>query len=85
MLLSNAKGKHINSTEFISPGQSMAIKGPKLPFGISNHTMVQVNSKAVFIIGGCQYYGIESKKTWIVDPNELYRDQSFTSLMAELR
>ena len=70
----NELGKHLNSTEFISPGQPMAIKGPNLPFGISNHTMVQVNSKAVFIIGGYQYYGIESKKTWIVDPNNLYRN-----------
>lgn len=68
----NAEGKHLNSTEFMSPGQLRTIKGPNLPFGISNHTMVQVNSKAVYIIGGYQYYGIESKKTWIVDPNKLY-------------
>ena len=43
----NAEGKHLNSTEFMSPGQLGTIKGPNLPFGISNHTMLQVNSKSV--------------------------------------
>ena len=27
----NAEGKHLNSTEFISPGQLRTIKGPNLP------------------------------------------------------
>ena len=54
------------STELISIDQT-PIKGPDLPFVISNHTMVQIDSKTVYIIGGMQN-GKVSNKTWIVDP-----------------
>ena len=69
--------------KYLRRAQSDTIIGPNLPFGISNHTMVQVNSEAVFIIGGYQYYGIESKKTWIVDTNKLYSNMFDLSIYKE--
>ena len=53
------------STEIISLDQP-PIKGPDLPFTIYSHSMVEVDSKTVFLIGGIQN-GHASKETWIID------------------
>ena len=56
----------MNSSEFISLDQPPE-DGPKLPFNVSDHCMVQVDSKSIYLIGGFQN-GKLSKKTWIIDP-----------------
>ena len=66
------------STELISIDQP-PIKGPDLPFVISNHTMVQIDSKTVYIIGGMQN-GKVSNKTWIVDPTNDFQIKEGPSL-----
>ena len=43
----------MNSSEFISLDQPSE-DGPKLPFPVSNHCMVQVDSKTIYLIGGFQ-------------------------------
>ena len=61
--------EHLNalrSTEFIKLGQP-SVKGPDLPFTISDHSMIQYDEKSIYIIGGWQNESI-SRKTWIVDP-----------------
>ena len=47
--------------------QLSSVKGPDLPFTISEHSMIQYDEKSIYIIGGRQN-GSRSKKTWIVDP-----------------
>ena len=61
---------HLASTEIISLDQSV-IQGPTLPFSIDGHSMVQVNSKTIYLIGGFQN-NLPSNKTWIVDPSNNY-------------
>ena len=56
----------LNSSKFILFNQSPE-DGPKLPFTVSHHCMVQVDSKSIYLIGGKQN-GEESDKTWIIDP-----------------
>ena len=60
----NANG--LCSTEFVTSNPPNTVQGPKLPFTIFGHTMVQVDSKLILIIGGCQN-GEVSNKTWFVD------------------
>ena len=43
-------GMH-SSTEFIKLGQP-SVKGPDLPFRISEHSMIQYDEKSIYIIGG---------------------------------
>ena len=56
----------LNSTEFVKSDQPNTVQGPELPFTISGHTMVQIDSKSILIIGGWQN-GCISNKTWFVD------------------
>ena len=58
------KWKELNS-EFISLDQPPE-DGPKLPFTVSYHNMVQVDSTSIYLIGGWQDYK-KSEKTWIID------------------
>ena len=74
----NTSERQRKSTELISIDQS-PIKGPDLPFVISNHTMVQIDSKTVYIIGGHQN-GKVSNKTWIVDPTNDFQIKEGPSL-----
>ena len=60
------KGKCTNSSEFISLDQPPE-DGPKLPFTVTKHCMVWVDSKSIYLIGGKQN-GKSSEKTWIIDP-----------------
>ena len=56
------------TTEFISLNKGPE-KGPDLPFGISSHQMVQVNSKAIYLIGGNEQPSYKKmNKTLIIDP-----------------
>ena len=64
----NDKWKRLEFTEFISLGQPPE-KGPKLPFTVTYHSMVQVNSKTIYLIGGYQN-GKASSNTWIIDPTK---------------
>ena len=57
--------KDLNSSEFISLDQPPE-DGPKLPFTVSAHCMVQVDSTSIYLIGGCQD-NKKSEKTWIID------------------
>ena len=38
-----------------------------MPFSVSEHRMVKVDSKTIYLIGGLQNNKI-SEKTWIIDP-----------------
>ena len=59
-------GGKLRSTEFIMLGQP-TVKGPKLPFKICGHSMIQYDEKSIYIIGRRQNDSF-SNKTWIVDP-----------------
>ena len=59
-------GNEMTSTDFIKFGQP-SVKGPDLPFAISDHSMIQYDEKSIYIIGGFQN-NLKSNKTWIVDP-----------------
>ena len=79
-------GQFKKSTEFITLDKS-PLKGPDLPFIIHHHTMVSVNSKTIYIIGGYQnekmtpsYNSNITNKTWIVDPTKNYSIKSGQSL-----
>ena len=58
-------GKDLNSSEFISLDQPPE-DGPKLPFTVYGHSMVQVDSTSIYLIGGYQD-NKKSEKTWIID------------------
>ena len=62
----------MSSTELIKLGQP-SVKGPKLPFRISAHSMIQYDEKSIYIIGGIQNGRFSSKKTWIVDPTDEFQ------------
>ena len=64
----NDKYMDLESTEIISLDQPPE-KGPKLPFTVTYHSMVQVNSKTIYLIGGYQN-GKASSNTWIIDPTK---------------
>ena len=62
-----------NTTEFITINSNQEInqtKGPNLPFGISNHCMIQYNSSAIYLIGGQKTSTEMSKEVWIIDPTK---------------
>ena len=61
----------LNTTEFIKLDGSV-LRGPILPITISDHCMIQLNYKKIFMIGGFQN-GSTSNKTWIVDPCNNYK------------
>ena len=54
------------STEILSLDQ-FPVKGPELPFSMSSHSMVQIDSKTIYLIGGWQDRVI-SNKTWTINP-----------------
>ena len=47
------KEKSVNSSEFFSLDEPPE-DGPKLPFTVSGHCMVKVDSKTIYLIGGSQ-------------------------------
>ena len=59
-------GSGKKSTEILSLDQ-FPVKGPELPFSMSSHSMVQIDSKTIYLIGGWQDRVI-SNKTWIINP-----------------
>ena len=59
-------GNEMKSMDFIKFDQP-SVKGPDLPFTISDHSMIQYDEKSIYIIGGFQN-NLKSNKTWIVDP-----------------
>ena len=65
--------RYLNTTEFISIDSNQEInqkQGPTLPFGISNHCMVQYNSSAIYLIGGQRTSDEMSEEIWIIDPTK---------------
>ena len=61
------------TTEFISLHKP-PVKGPDLPLAITAHSMVKVDSKTIYIIGG--RHGQEkhfTKETWIFDPTNNFK------------
>ena len=58
----------LKSTEIISLDQP-PIPGPDLPFTVYDHSMVLVNPKTIYLIGGFQN-GDVSNETWIIDPTK---------------
>ena len=48
-----------------------SVKGPDLPFTISQHEMAKIKENSIYIIGGKQNGGL-SKNVWIVDPTNEY-------------
>ena len=62
------KWKDLNSSEFISLDQPPE-DGPKLPFTVSDHCMVLVDSTSIYLIGGWQD-NKKSEKTWIIDAKD---------------
>ena len=71
------------TTEFVKLDQP-PLQGPNLPFLIHSHSMVQIDSNTVYIIGGNQD-GLNSRKTWIVkNPMEKFEIKEGLSLIFEL-
>ena len=67
------------TTEFITLDQPPR-QGPKLPFHIHSHSMIQIDSNTVYIIGG-SLNGSKSKKTWIIkNPMEKFEIKEGPSL-----
>ena len=60
------------STEIISLDQP-PVSGPDLPFTVSHHSMVLVDPKTIYLIGGFQEYHQRSNKTWIIDPTNNFQ------------
>ena len=61
--------KLFNTTEFITMDKNKTLhqsNGPELPFPISCHCMVQLNSSSIYLIGGETAINVQSKKTWIL-------------------
>ena len=56
----------LQTSEFIAFKGNSIIE-PSLPFTISEHAMIQFDSKSIFIIGGYQNE-VKSNQTWIADP-----------------
>ena len=71
------------STELISMDQPPR-KGPELPFTVSSHSMVLVDPKTIFIIGG-QQNSQTSNKTWIIDPTKNFEMKSGPTLNVRRR
>ena len=71
-------GERLNSTEIISLDQP-SVLGPKLPFTVSDHCLVLVNSSTIFLIGGIQN-SQASNKTWIIDPSKDFQIKEGPSL-----
>lgn len=76
----------LKSTKFISLDKPPC-DGPELPFSIREHSMVKVNSKNIYIIGGHQNsknpcYNVSSSKTWIVDTEENFTVKEGPSLIS---
>ena len=69
------------TTEFIRLNKPpLHLKGPKLPFRSHSHSMIQIDSNTVYIIGGIQN-GSKSKKTWIIkNPMEKFEIKEGPSL-----
>ena len=62
-------GQELN--QFISLGQPL-MEGPMLPFTtIVGHSMVQIDTKTIYIIGGWQDQTI-TEETWVIDPSNNY-------------
>ena len=53
-----------DTTEFISFDYA-PIEGPKLPFSVWDHSMIQFDENTIFLIGGSQN-AASSNKTWII-------------------
>ena len=68
----------VNTTKLFSLDKPPQ-KGPNLPFGVSSHAMVQVSSKAIYLIGGFQD-DIIANKTWIIDPTNNFEVKQGPSL-----
>ena len=62
------------TTEFISLNKP-PVKGPDLPLAITAHSMVKVDSKTIYIIGGKYMYkeNVFMKDTWICDPTNNFK------------
>ena len=62
------------STEFISLDEP-PVKGPDLPLTIIGHSIVKVDSKTIYIIGGKYMYkeNVFMKDTWICDPTNNFK------------
>ena len=71
-------GERLNSTEVISLDQP-SVQGPKLPFTVSDHCLVLVNSSTILLIGGIQN-SQASNKTWIIDPSKDFQIKEGPSL-----
>ena len=56
----------LKSTEIVSFDQPV-VPGPDLKFTVSHHSMVLVNPRTIYLLGGYQD-GETSDKTWIIDP-----------------
>ena len=54
------------STEILSLDQP-PVKGPELSFMIDGHSMIQVDPKTIYLIGGMQHSDA-CPETWIIDP-----------------
>jgi len=61
----------LSTTEFVHTDKA-AVEGPTLDFPIAHHCMVQVDDKAIYIVGGKQD-GEISNKVWVVDPTDDFK------------
>jgi hypothetical protein len=56
----NTYGRQKQTSEFVSMGQD-AVKGPDLPYAVSDHCLVGVNSSTALLCGGENNGGIENE------------------------
>ena len=69
----------LNTSQFLSFDQPPE-KGPDLPFAVTCHCMVQVDSETIYLIGGFQN-GEKSNKTWIINPKKNFQIREGPSML----
>ena len=69
----------LDSTEFISEGQTNGVPGPKLPYAMSRMCAVKVSEEEIFLIGG--WNGSSARnEVWIFNPQNGFESKPGPSL-----
>ena len=60
------------TTELFTLDKMRPVGGPKIPFGIRDHSMIQIDSDTAYVLGGQHGHHGGRKKTWFVDLTSNY-------------
>ena len=72
---------YIDSTEFITQGQTNGVLGPKLPYGLEKMCAVKLSEEEIFVIGGRGSGDIGiTNEVWIYNPQKGFARRQGPSL-----